>query len=345
MKGMTARDFDNGLLDLCGHHAHGTMTKREFLDGSVEWAVGGETAAALVEMPSRDRALARQAPLNDPGITAQHVTCALPNGHGEVRGQPVRPADAAATVRAVPVVHGNRGLNHHIDDIPRRLARSGFMSPAPDWLTSFGRCPGKDSDGRELRRTVDRAKLMNDFFAGLEHLMERCDSTGKFGCVGFRCCGVVRNALAVACPEPSASVPSCGRHAAVADVPGIKAPLLLHFGELDRRTNAGWPEYEAAPIEHGKVHEARSYPGPITVSTVIRRHAAMKRRQNSPGTARWPGSMTTLNDCPAARHRSGGGRADHSLTTRVGETIAVNGSSRPIVETTGCAGGTWQAQP
>ena len=241
MKRMTAKDFDQGLLDLYDHYAHGRITKREFLDGSAKWAVGGVTAAALLDMLSPDYALAQQVSFNDPDINAQYVTYPSPNGHGEVRGYFVRPTDAPATIPAVLVVHENRGLNPYIEDVARRL--------------------GNDSDGRELQRTVDRAKLMNDFFAGFEHLLARSDSTGKVGCVGFCYGGGVCNALAVAYPELSASVPFYGRHAAAGDVPRIKAPLLLHFGELDQRINAGWPEYEAALIMHGKVYEAHIYPG------------------------------------------------------------------------------------
>lgn len=261
MKRMTAKDFDQGLLDLYDHYAHGRITKREFLDGSAKWAVGGVTAAALLDMLSPDYALAQQVSFNDPDINAQYVTYPSPNGHGEVRGYLVRPTDAPATIPAVLVVHENRGLNPYIEDVARRLAKSGFMALAPDGLTSVGGYPGNDADGRELQRTVDRAKLMNDFFAGLEHLLARNDSTGKVGCVGFCYGGGVCNALAVAYPELSASVPFYGRHAAAGDVPRIRAPLLLHFGELDQRINAGWPEYEAALIEHGKVYEAHIYPG------------------------------------------------------------------------------------
>ena len=131
---------------------------------------------------------------------------------------------------------------------------------APDGLTSVGGYPGNDPEGKELQRTVDRAALMNDFFNGFEHLMAREDSTGKVGAVGFCYGGGVCNALAVAYPEMAASVPFYGRHASAEDVPKIKAPLLIHLGELDKRINEGWPAYEAALKQHGKTYEAHIYP-------------------------------------------------------------------------------------
>ena len=261
MSRMTAKDFDQELLDLYDHYAHGIINKREFLDKAAKWAVGGVTAVALLDMLSPDYAMAQQVSFNDPDIMPEYITYSSPNGHGEVRGYLVKPSDAPAMLPAVLVIHENRGLNPYIKDVARRLAKAGFMALAPDGLTVVGGYPGNDSDGRELQRTVDRTKLMNDFFAGCEHLLTRKDSTGKVGAVGFCYGGGVCNALAVAYPELSASVPYYGRQASAEDVPKIQAPLQLHFAELDQRINQGWPNYEAALKEHGKVYEAHFYPG------------------------------------------------------------------------------------
>ena len=261
MSRMTAEDFDQELLDLYDHYAHGIINKREFLDKAAKWAVGGVTAVALLDMLSPDYAMAQQVSFNDPDIMPEYITYSSPNGHGEVRGYLVKPNDAPAMLPAVLVIHENRGLNPYIKDVARRLAKAGFMALAPDGLTVLGGYPGNDSDGRELQRQVDRTKLMNDFFAGCEHLLTRKDSTGKVGAVGFCYGGGVCNALAVAYPELSASVPYYGRQASAEDVPKIQAPLQLHFAELDQRINQGWPDYEAALKEHGKVYEAHFYPG------------------------------------------------------------------------------------
>jgi carboxymethylenebutenolidase len=257
---LTAADFSQDLLDLYDYYAHGKITKREFLDRSSKWAVGGITAAALLDMMSPNYALAEQVSFNDPDILAQYVTYASPNGTGEVRGYLVRPSGAEGRLPGVLVVHENRGLNPYIKDVARRAAKAGFMALAPDGLTSVGGYPGNDAEGRELQRTIDGEKLMNDFFAGFEHLAGRDDSTGKVGAVGFCYGGGVCNALAVAYPELAASVPFYGRQAAAADVPRIQAPLLLHYAGLDERINAGWPEYEAALKAHGKTYEAHIYP-------------------------------------------------------------------------------------
>ena len=173
----------------------------------------------------------------------------------------VKPAKAEGKLPAVLVIHENRGLNPYIKDVARRVAKAGFMAMAPDGLTSVGGYPGNDADGRELQKQVDGTKLMNDFFAGYEHLASRDDSTGKVGAVGFCYGGGVCNALAVAYPELNASVPFYGRQANAEDVPRIQAPLLLHFGELDTRINEGWPAYEAALKAHNKTYEAYIYEG------------------------------------------------------------------------------------
>ncbi len=260
MKRMTAKDFDQDLLDLYDFYAHGKITKREFLDKAKRFAVGGVTAAALLSMLSPDYALAEQVSFNDPDITPEYITYASPNGTGDVRGYLVKPAKATGPLPAVLVIHENRGLNPYIEDVARRVAKAGFMALAPDGLTSVGGYPGNDADGKELQRTVDREKLMNDFFAGFEHLLEREDSTGKVGAVGFCYGGGVCNALAVAYPEMAASVPFYGRHAAAVDVPKIQAPLLIQLGELDTRINEGWPAYRDALDAHDKTYEAYIYP-------------------------------------------------------------------------------------
>lgn len=261
MNRMTAKDFDQELLDLYDYYAHGKISKREFLDKAGKFAVGGVTAAALLNMLSPNYALAEQVSFNDPDIVPEYITYPSPNGHGEVRGYLVKPANATGPLPAVLVVHENRGLNPYIEDVARRVAKAGFMALAPDGLTSVGGYPGNDAEGRELQSTVDGEKLMNDFFAGFEHLMGRDDSTGRVGAVGFCYGGGVCNALAVAYPEMAASVPFYGRQAAAEDVPKIQAPLLLQYAELDERINAGWPAYEAALQEHGKTYEAHIYPG------------------------------------------------------------------------------------
>ena len=259
MNRMTAKDFDQGLLDLYDFYAHGKITKREFLDKAGKYAVGGLTAATLLNMLSPNYAMAEQVSFNDPDIVADYITYPSPNGTGDVRGYLVRPAAVETPLPAVLVIHENRGLNPYIEDVARRLAKAGFMALAPDGLTSVGGYPGNDADGRELQRTVDGTALMNDFFAGFEHLLAREDSTGKVGAVGFCYGGGVVGAISVAYPELSAGVPFYGRQPAAADVPKIQAPLMVQMGALDERINAGWPDFEAALTANDKVFEAHIY--------------------------------------------------------------------------------------
>lgn len=142
----------------------------------------------------------------------------------------------------------------------RRVAKAGYVALAPDGLTSVGGYPGNDEKGRELQATVDGARLMNDFFAAIEHLTALDGVNGKVGIVGFCYGGGVCNAAAVAYPELACAVPFYGRQAATADVPKIRAPILLHYAALDERINAGWPEYEAALKANTKTYEAHIYP-------------------------------------------------------------------------------------
>ncbi|MFZ7093231.1 YghX family hydrolase [Primorskyibacter sp. 2E233] len=258
---MTAADFDQELLDLYDYYAHGKISKREFLDRAGKFAVGSVTALTLLNMLSPNYALAEQVSFNDPDISPEYITYPSPNGHGEVHGYLVKPANATGPLPAVVVVHENRGLNPYIEDVARRVAKAGFIALAPDGLTSVGGYPGNDAEGRELQRTVDGEKLMNDFFAAYEFMAGHDDTTGKVGCVGFCYGGGVCNALAVAYPELSASVPFYGRQPSASDVPRIQAPLLLQYAELDERINEGWPAYEAALKEHGKEYTAYIYPG------------------------------------------------------------------------------------
>lgn len=260
MTRMTAKDFAPELLELYDFYAHGHITKREFLDRAGKFAVGGMTAITILGMMSPNYAMAEQVLFTDPEIVPEYVMYPSPNGHGEVRGYLVKPAGMTGKVPGVVVVHENRGLNPYIEDVARRVAKAGFIALAPDGLTSVGGYPGNDEKGRELQSTVDETKLMNDFFAAVEWLMAQPDA-GRVGITGFCYGGGVSNAAAVAYPELGAAVPFYGRQPAAEDVPKIKAPLLIHYGELDTRVNEGWPAFEAALKAAGTKYEAHIYPG------------------------------------------------------------------------------------
>ncbi|KIN74333.1 YghX family hydrolase [Sulfitobacter guttiformis] len=261
MTRLTARDFDPKLLELYDYYAHGVITKRQFLDRASKFVVAGMTATTILGLMAPNYALAEQVSFNDPDITPEYITYPSPNGHGAVRGYLVRPAGAKGKLPAVVVVHENRGLNPYIEDVARRVAKAGFIALAPDGLTSVGGYPGNDAEGRELQKTVDPEKLMNDFFAAVEFMMAHEETTGNVGITGFCYGGGVSNAAAVAYPELKAAVPYYGRQANAQDVPKIQAPLLLHYAELDERVNEGWPAYEAALKANNKNYEAYIYEG------------------------------------------------------------------------------------
>ena len=261
MPRLTAKDFAPELLELYDYYAHGKINRREFLDRAALFALGGMTASALLAALSPNYALAEQVEFTDPEIIAEYVTYPSPKGHGPVRGYLVRPAKVTGKVAAVVVVHENRGLNPYIEDVARRLAKAGFIALAPDGLTSVGGYPGNDDKGRELQATVDPEQLMNDFFAAIEWLMKHDASSGKVGITGFCYGGGVVNAAAVAYTELGAAVSFYGRQPEAKDVPRIKAPVMLHYGELDTLINEGWPAYEQALKAAGKTYEAYLYPG------------------------------------------------------------------------------------
>ncbi|UWX92606.1 dienelactone hydrolase family protein [Enterobacter mori] len=261
MTRLTAKDFPQELLDYYDYYAHGKITKREFLNLAARYAVGGVTALALFNMLKPNYALAEQVKFTDPDILPEYITYPSPNGHGEVRGYLVKPSKASGKVPAVVVVHENRGLNPYIEDVARRVAKAGYIALAPDGLSSVGGYPGNDDEGKVLQQKVDPTKLMNDFFAAVEFMKKYPEATGKVGITGFCYGGGVSNAAAVAYPELDCAVPFYGRQPAAADVPKIKAPLLLHYAELDKNINEGWPTYEAALKLNNKVYEAYIYPG------------------------------------------------------------------------------------
>lgn len=261
MPRLTAKDFAPQLLELYDYYAHGHINRRQFLDRAAAFTVAGMSASALLASLSPDYAMAEQVAFTDPDIVAEYITYPSPKGHGQVRAYQVRPAKAAGKLPSVVVVHENRGLNPYIEDVARRVAKAGFIALAPDGLSSVGGYPGNDDQGRVLQEKVDPAQLMNDFFAAIEWLMTHESGTGKVGITGFCYGGGVANAAAVAYPELAAAVPLYGRQADSKDVPRIKAPLLLHYGELDTRINEGWPAYEQALKAAGTRYEAFIYPG------------------------------------------------------------------------------------
>jgi len=256
-----ASDFDPELLRLFDRYVHGGISRRDFLDGAARFAVGGLTAAAILESLSPNYAWAQQVPKDDRRIRTDYVNYPSPQGYGSIRAYLVRPADARGKLPGVVVVHENRGLNPYIEDVTRRLGVAGFLSLAPDELTPVGGYPGDDDKGRDLQATLDPKKMIEDFVAAAVYLKSHPECTGKVGVVGFCYGGGVANTLAVRLPDLAAAVPFYGMQPAAADVPKIKASLLIHYAETDERINAGWTAYEAALKANKVPYSAYIYPG------------------------------------------------------------------------------------
>jgi carboxymethylenebutenolidase len=266
----SAADFDPEVLRLFDGYVHGRIDRRAFLDGAAKFAVGGLSAAALLEALSPDFAAAEQVPASDARITARRVEFPSPQGYGSGHGYLVRPASApppggAATpttgLPAVLVIHENRGLNPHIEDIARRLALDNFIAFAPDALFPLGGYPGDEDKARELFGKLDMAKTREDLLAAARYLHGIPGGNGKLGAIGFCWGGGMVNFLATRLPELDAAVAFYGPAPATDSVAAIRAPLLLMFADHDDFVNKGWPAYEAALKAAGKRFEAYRYPG------------------------------------------------------------------------------------
>jgi carboxymethylenebutenolidase len=246
MERKKASEFDPELLDLFDQYVHGGVDRRGFLDRASRFAVGGVTAAALLESLAPHYAWAQQVPPDDARLHTERASYPSPQGSGEMKGYLARPAKPSGKLPGVLVVHENRGLNPYIEDVTRRLGVAGYLAFAPDALTPVGGYPGSDDKGRELQAGLDRNKIMEDFAAGAAYLKAQPACTGRIGVVGFCFGGGVANALAVRLPDLAAAVPFYGAQPKAEDVAKIKAKLLIHYAANDERVNAGWPAYETA---------------------------------------------------------------------------------------------------
>jgi carboxymethylenebutenolidase len=261
MNRMTAADFDPEVLILFDAYVHGALDRRGFLDKAKKYCVAGVTAAMLLDQLSPRFAEAQQVPKDDARLKTSWEEFPSPQGSGKGKGYLVRPANATGKLPSILVVHENRGLNPHIEDIARRVALEGYMAFAPDALFTAGGYPGDEDKARTAFQTLDQAKIREDMVAAAGWLRARADSTGKLGAVGFCYGGAIVNMLATKVPELAAGVPFYGGAAPLAEVPKIKAALLLQFAETDERVNAAWPPYEAALKEAKVPYEAHIYPG------------------------------------------------------------------------------------
>ena len=256
----TSADFHPEVLRLFDRYVHGLIDRREFLSGATRFAAVGMTAAGLLEALSPRFAHAQKVPKDDPRLKIETVQYDSPKGNGKASGYLVRPANATGKLPGVLVIHENRGLNPHIEDIARRIALDNFVAFAPDALFTLGGYPGDEDKARELFPKLDQPKTREDFVAAAGLLQSHAAVNGKIGVVGFCYGGGIANLLATRLPDLAAAVPYYGPAPSAEDAARIKAKMLIHYAGNDERINAGWPAYEEALKKAGVQYQAFTYP-------------------------------------------------------------------------------------
>jgi carboxymethylenebutenolidase len=257
----TAQDFDPDLLVLFDAYVHGALDRRGFLDKAARYAVGGVTAAMLLDQLNPKFVEAQVVPADDKRLKAERVEYPSPSGSGTMGGYLVRPARAKGKLPGVLVIHENRGLNPHIEDIARRVALENYVAFAPDALFPLGGYPGDEDKARAVFAKLDQAKTREDFVAAAAWLKARPEVKGKIGAVGFCWGGAMVGTLATRLPDLGAGVAFYGSAPPVEEVPKIKAPLLIQSAAVDERINASWPAFEAALKSANVRYERHLYPG------------------------------------------------------------------------------------
>ena len=261
---LVAGDFHPEVMKLFDHYVHGRIARRGFLDGATRYAtMAGTTAAGLLAALSPDFASAQKVPTTDARIKTETLQFDSPQGYGKVKGYMARPASASGPAPVVLVVHENRGLTPHIEDVARRLAVGGTIAFAPDALAPLGGYPGDEDKARDAFGRLDQAKTREDFVAAAAFARALPGSNGKLGAVGFCYGGGIVNMLATRLPELNAAVPFYGPAPATDQVAKIKAQMLLVFAGTDDFVNPGWPAYEAALKAAGVKFEAYKYDGAL----------------------------------------------------------------------------------
>ena len=260
MKDLKKEDIKQDVFDLYDDYAHNKLNRRQFVEKLSLYAVGGITVPSLLSFMSPNYIDSLLVEPQDPTLDSGYITYESPKGGGTIKGLLSQPKDHNTKLPGVIVVHENRGLNPYIEDVGRRTAKAGFISLAPDALTPLGGYPGNDDDGREMQKQRDRNEMLEDFIAAYNYLKSHENCDGNVGVVGFCFGGWISNMMAVRIPDLGAAVPYYGRQPEAEDAAKIKAPLLLQYGELDKRVNAGWPAFEKILKANNIAYEAYIYP-------------------------------------------------------------------------------------
>ncbi|MDT0647774.1 dienelactone hydrolase family protein [Zunongwangia sp. F260] len=246
MKNLKKEDISQEVFDLYDDYAHNILNRRQFVEKLSLYAVGGLTVGSLLSFMSPDYLSTMLVSKDDPRLDSEYIQYDSLKGGGSIKALLSSPKEKSAKLPGVIVVHENRGLNPYIEDVGRQTALDGFISIAPDALSPLGGYPGNDDAGRELQKQRDRNDMLEDFIAAFDYLKNHKDCNGNIGVVGFCFGGWISNMMAVRVSELKAAVPFYGGQPTSEETAQIKAPLLIHYAELDTRVNEGWPDYEKA---------------------------------------------------------------------------------------------------
>ncbi|MGJ8592542.1 MAG: dienelactone hydrolase family protein [Aquaticitalea sp.] len=260
MKPIKKEDIHQELFELYDDYAHNKIGRRQFVEKLSLYAIGGLTVGSLLSFMSPDYVTTLLVSKDDARLESDYVTYDSPKGGGSIKALLSTPKDISGKLPGVIVVHENRGLNPYIEDVGRQTALAGFISIAPDGLSPLGGYPGNDDDGRTMLQQRDRDEMLEDFIAAFYYLKNHENCDGNIGIVGFCYGGSVSNMLAVRVPELKAAVPFYGGQPTAEETKSIIAPLLIHYAELDKRVNEGWPDYEAALKANDKEYTVHFYP-------------------------------------------------------------------------------------
>ncbi|MEZ5008775.1 MAG: dienelactone hydrolase family protein [Chitinophagales bacterium] len=260
MAPLKKEDINQEVFDLYDYYVHNKLDRRQFIEKLSVYAVGTITVGSLLSFLSPNYTDTLEVPKDHPNLVSDFITYASPKGGGDIKGLLSKPKDQTTQLPGVIVVHENRGLNPYIEDVGRRTALDGFISLAPDALSPLGGYPGNDDDGRALQKQRDRFEMLKDFMAAFHLLKAHPDCNGKVGVVGFCFGGWISNMMAVELPELCAAVPFYGGQPSAEETAQIKAPLLIHYAELDTRVNEGWPDYEKALKDNEIDYTTHFYP-------------------------------------------------------------------------------------
>lgn len=260
-KKLTTDDIKQDVWNLFDDYVHSRIDRRQFLSLVSKTSIAGVSATAVLSFLSPRYAEAMQVKENDPHLATKKITYDSPKGGGKIKALLAKPKLAKTKLPGIIVVHENRGLNPHIEDVTRRAALEGFVALGPDALSPLGGYPGNDDDGRKLQGKRDRNEILEDFIASFHYLQKHPNCNGNIGVVGFCFGGWVANMMATRLKDLKSAVPFYGGQAPLEEVKNIHAPLLLQFAENDERVNAGWPEYEKALKKHNKTYTTYTYAG------------------------------------------------------------------------------------